>query len=76
MDMESFKKQAMAIGGMASSGQEIELSEEQVPKLASWKVGQTYDITVKAKLSSVTQDEDGMRGTFEIAGEDDEEGEE
>lgn len=66
MNVEHFKKQMGAIDGMVSRHQTIELDEEQEPKLSSWKVGQSYDLKVKGKLIELTEDEEGMRGTFEI----------
>lgn len=71
MNMDNFKKQMGAIDEMMDY-QYVELSEKDEPKLADWSVGKTYPIHLKAKLVAIMEDEEGLRGKFEVMSQGDE----
>lgn len=50
----------------------VDIKGDQLPEMKSWKLGETYEVTMKLKMRSISEGGyDGkqpLRGTFEIIG--------
>lgn len=59
-----------AVGTMGEYKPTLSLTTKELPEIANWKVGETYEIVLKVKQTSLSQDEyDGTkktRASFEI----------
>lgn len=72
MNMDNFKKQMGVLDEMMAH-QHVEISEKDEPKLVDWSIGKTYPIQLRAKLVAIMEDEEGLRGKFEIMSSEEEE---
>lgn len=59
-------KQLKAISEMMPYKETICLDEKQIPKLKTWKLGDTYEIAIKGKLVGLTQADGTVEGRFEV----------
>lgn len=60
------------VGDMPVYPSTVDIKEAQLPEIADWKIGETYEVTMKLKMRSISEGGwDGkqpMRATFEIVG--------
>ena len=48
----------------------VRLSEKEVPDIKNWEIGKEYEVKLKLKQMSKSEDDMGVSGNFEVVNED------